>query len=255
MKLLILSLLSSSLIYLSKCQNIVLPTNYTLSYFQESDEFQTKCTSDKDCPLYSTCENVSGKDYSICKFGDFLCPGRTDGFFMNKEIVEDTCIYVNSTMYDVDKEAVRKNFSNNGSPILKTCSSGDYDCSTPACGKNSDCLSGLCMGRYCVNNDDLNNEIYRCSPYNIKNSDGYYMVCKKVNGMKCAGDSDCYSGHCNSFNDYVLNNEYNNNEPPLRFCSLKESRESVTLLAVFLTLVFFALILIPICYFTPKDKY
>jgi len=52
--------------------------------------FHMKCKSDKDCPPYSTCESVAsdnGENYSVCKFEDFLCPERTDGFFLGLKIM------------------------------------------------------------------------------------------------------------------------------------------------------------------------
>jgi len=249
MKLQILSLLSTSFIYLSKCQNIIQPTNYTLSYLQDVDMFQMKCTSDKDCPPYSVCDTLTlknGEVHSICRFGDFLCPGRTDAYFMNKEIAEEPCLYVNSTMYDLDREAIKDGFSNDSTLILQTCSSYDNGCKTSVCSKNSDCLSGKGSDGSCVNNG----EIYRCSTLdNVYEK--YVIKCSKVSGMNCVGDSECYSNNCKSKFDYDDDDIYD--PDPIRYCSLEKDRESNVLIVLAIVLVFFALILIPICYFTPKE--
>jgi len=189
MKLQIIFLLLFSFIYISKCQNIVSPTNYTLSYLESIDMRKMKCTSDKDCPQYSKCNN------SICKFGDFLCPEPTDGYLMSLNI-DPLCVYVDATKYDLDKEEVKKGTSKDIKPILKTCGFVyKIHCTTEKCNKNSDCLSGMCLNHICMNGDNLNYQIYRCS---LDGDQNYSMKCKKVNGMRCGNDSECYSNTCTS---------------------------------------------------------
>jgi len=195
MKIQIISLLSISFICISKCQNIITPTNYTLSYLENIDMLQMKCKFDSDCPQYSKCENITNGDktYNICKFGDFLCPESTDDYFTNSN-VNESCVYVDATMYDLDKEEIKEGFSKDIKPILKTCGH-TVDCTTETCNKNSDCLSGMCTGNKCKNGDNMNHEIYRCS---ADDQNKFSMKCKKVNGMKCSSDSECYSNNCTS---------------------------------------------------------
>jgi len=196
MKIQILSLLSISFINLSKCQNIITPTNYTLSYLENIDMLQMKCKFDSDCPQYSKCESITNGDktYSVCKFGDFLCPEMTNTFFANSN-TNESCVFVDATMYDLDEEVIKESFSKEIKPILKICPNNNSDCTTEKCDKNSDCLSGVCMNNSCVNNDNMDHEIYRCSVNNEIDTK-YTMKCKKANGIGCGNDSECYSNIC-----------------------------------------------------------
>ena len=200
MKLQIISLLSISFIYLSKCQNIISPTGYTLSYLENIDMLQMKCTVDSDCPQYSKCETIinGNKTYSICKFGDFLCPEKAVDYYTKLVDSDDTCSYVDSNIYDFNEEAVKESFSKAIKPILKICPNNDSDCTTDKCTKNSDCLSGVCLNNSCVNNGYMVHDIYRCS-VNDEIDTKYTMKCKKVNGMSCGNDSECYSNVCTKY--------------------------------------------------------
>ncbi|ORX75844.1 hypothetical protein BCR32DRAFT_296634 [Anaeromyces robustus] len=217
MKLQNLSLISILFICLTKGQDIILSTNYTLSYLQKVDMNQMKCTSDKDCPLYSTCESFTSKNNetrSLCKFGDFLCPERDVSFFMT-ENVDENCFYVNTTMYDLENEEIKEGFPKNIKPVLKTCGyfGETYKCSTEECNSNSDCLSGMCKDYKCMNKDNLNNYIYRCS---VDDYEKYSMKCKKANGMKCEENIECYSGICSCGDDRSI--KYHR----IKYCSNKD---------------------------------
>jgi len=206
MKIQILSLLSISFIYLSKCQNIITPTNYTLSYLENINMLQMKCKYDSDCPQYSKCKSITDGDqtHSICKFGDFLCPEVTDGYFTNSN-VNESCVYVDALMYDLDEETIKEGFSKDIKPILQICSDTLGKCTTEKCNKNSDCFSGMCLNHKCVNGDNLNYEIYRCS---ADDQAKYFMKCKKVNGMKCGDNSECYSNICTYENSSKYDSQY-----------------------------------------------
>jgi len=160
---------------------------------------QMTCSSDKDCPEYSTCETINdgNKSLSICKFGDFFCPESTDGYFMNSNMTQ-SCVYVNAAMYDLDKEEIKEGFPKDIKPILKTCGlTNKIKCTTERCNRNTDCFSGMCLNNSCINGDNLNYEIYRCSVDDAK----YSMKCRKANGMKCGDDSECYSDICTNGDD------------------------------------------------------
>jgi len=207
MKIQILSLLSISLINLSRCQNIISPTNYTLSYLENIDMLQMNCTVDSDCPQYSKCENVTdgNKTYSLCKFGDFLCPERTVDYYTLLDNSNETCSYIDSTVYDLEKELIKESFSSEIKPILKICPKNNPECTTDKCTKNSDCLSGVCLNNSCVNNDNMNHDIYRCS---VNDQDKFSMKCKKVNGMSCGNDSECYSNICTYYDSKRYDSKY-----------------------------------------------
>eukprot|EP00833_Pecoramyces_ruminatium_P009640 jgi/Orpsp1_1/1183672/evm.model.c7180000086235.1 len=165
---------------------------------------QLKCKLDKDCPQYSKCMNITdgNQTHSLCKFGDFLCPEISEGYFLNENL-NQSCIYVDATMYDLDEEKIKEGFSKDIKAILKTCGSPYIDdCNTEKCNKNSDCLYGMCLDHKCINENNLSYEIYRCSvDYDKK----YFMKCKKANGMICGNKSECYSNICvKTSNKYYL---------------------------------------------------
>lgn len=174
-------------IYRSKCEDYIIPTNYTLIYLSNMEK--VLCETDEDCPEFSNCETFKGKDenQSVCKFGSFLCPEKPT----------ENCIFVNTNVYDMDKESMRKGFPEDTKPILKTCpddslfiSSGTTPrCNTEKCSKDDDCFSGKCSLNKCVYID----YIYRCEGNNNNN----YIKCGKTNNMECIKSSECYSKNCN----------------------------------------------------------
>jgi len=184
-------LLFGVLIYMAKCDILIIPTNYTLSYFQELDRDKMTCNSDKDCPQFSYCETytINKKEYSLCKFGDFLCPETN----LNDENNTSTCSFVNTDIYDLDNHEIRNGFPKDTKPILKTCEKYDKnneECYTETCSKDEDCFSGACYKNTCIYIDD----IYRCSG----TKDNKYMKCGKFDYVQCNRDKSCYSGICNS---------------------------------------------------------
>jgi len=198
-----LFLLLIPFINLSRCQNIISPTNYTLSYLENIDMHQMKCKFDSDCPQYSKCESVTDGDktYSVCKFGDFLCPEVNGGYFKANSNVNESCVYVDATMYDLDEEVIREGFSKDIKPILKICGHtvNFKDCSTEKCNKNSDCFSGTCSNHSCINGENLNYEVYRCS---VNDENQYSMKCRKANGIQCGEDSECFSDICSKRSEF-----------------------------------------------------
>ncbi|ORX87620.1 hypothetical protein BCR32DRAFT_289261 [Anaeromyces robustus] len=190
MKVQLLYILTTSFIYLSKCQNIIIPTNYTLSFFNSIDMDQMTCKTDNDCPQYAKCEKYTTDDkvtHSVCRFGNFLCPEKPEEF----------CHYVDTNIWNLDNESINKEYPKETKPILKTCPRNKvnalFKCRTNKCSKNEDCFSNMCYKESCiVNKDKLYNNIYRCSG----NGKNYYMRCGKQRGMKCDGNSECYSENC-----------------------------------------------------------
>ncbi len=146
-----------SFIYLSKCQNnIITPTNYTLSDFRNKDTVEKICKSNNEC--------------------NFLCPGiKIDGPFGKPEFFNKFCVQVDSSIWDLNNEEYKQQKFNNTKPILKTCSDFNIECSTEYCKENSECVSGYCKSNVCVNSKII--EIYRCS------SNNGLMKCGKVNNM------------------------------------------------------------------------
>ncbi|OUM57414.1 hypothetical protein PIROE2DRAFT_65025 [Piromyces sp. E2] len=141
---------------------------------------EMKCKYDSDCPQYSKCKSITdgNQTHSLCKFGDFLCPEVTDGYFTNSN-VNESCVYVDALMYDLDEETIKEGFSKDIKPILQICGKSE-SCTTEKCNKNSDCFSGMCLNHKCINGDNLNYEIYRCS---VDDQAKYFMKCKKVNDV------------------------------------------------------------------------
>jgi len=176
----ILLLLVSFFICLSKSQEIIYPTNYTLSFFKNVNMTEAKCHSDNDCPDYSKCENSHGR------FGDFLCPELKENMSTHLEEKDIFCFKVNTELWDLEKEEFYDYVKVR--PIIKTCPSRFGSCQTEACTFDSECLSGACLNHKCVN-ENMNSNFYQCSPGETN------MECGKVNGMECEDDSEClYTG-------------------------------------------------------------
>ncbi|ORX65030.1 hypothetical protein BCR32DRAFT_272870 [Anaeromyces robustus] len=195
--------------YLSKCEELLIPTNYTLSYFNNIDMTKMTCQTDKDCPEFSTCGSFKSKEskktLNVCRFGNFLCQEKRGGYFSQEN---DNCIYVNTKMWDMDEQEMNKGFDKKLKPILKTCPNivkskkhdddddddDDIDCDTEKCTKNEDCISGLCIDDSCRSNINM----YRCSGEGDGSDDEEYLKCGKDAGMACEDDEDCFSGACDN---------------------------------------------------------
>ncbi|ORX65029.1 hypothetical protein BCR32DRAFT_272869 [Anaeromyces robustus] len=204
--------------YLSKCVEVILPTNYTLSYFKNIDMSKMTCKTDKDCPEFSTCGSFKSKEnektISVCRFGNFLCQGNNNYFSKDN----DNCVYVNTTIWNMDKQEMNKGFDKKLKPILKTCpnptinndnknynyfsnnnnkkkksgtsTTEDY-CFTEKCTKDEDCISGLCYNGSCRTNFI----IYRCSGESSDDNDEY-LKCGKDISVVCESNEDCFTGYC-----------------------------------------------------------
>ncbi|OUM62013.1 hypothetical protein PIROE2DRAFT_11834 [Piromyces sp. E2] len=137
-----------------------------------------QCTSDSECPLYSKCGKYSkdGKEYSVCRFGYFIC----------KEKENEPCLYLNTTIWDVENEKVKNN--------MKIRNINQYNkCITDQCYNDNDCISGKCFLKTCIHDDD-NPSVYMCSGENEK----YYIKCGLYAGIKSYNSNDCYSSQTKS---------------------------------------------------------
>ncbi|OUM63723.1 hypothetical protein PIROE2DRAFT_9661 [Piromyces sp. E2] len=199
MKLSILYLLTGTFVYLSRSQDIIKPTNYTIDYLETLDMSKLTCKFDTDCPEYSKCVKSEDGSKSFCKFGSFLCPKKIKDRFMSV-VTNDNCIFVNTNIWDLDREKIiKEDFKKNTADdnlILKTCpriinDKNALSCYTDPCDKDDDCFSGMCQSHKCVLNDKVDHYIYRCTGNDNK------VKCGKHYGMMCGSNDNCYSSHCN----------------------------------------------------------
>lgn len=193
MKLLLFYLFTNFLFYLSKSQEIIKLTNYTIDYLDKLDSSKINCQKDSDCPEYSKCvDNNGNSTIFTCKFGSFLCPKRIQDT-LSKGEVNGNCYFVNTELYDIDKQEIFKDAKEKSpsKPIIKTCpyivGKAVRKCKTEKCIKDEDCLSGLCYSNTCVSNV---NYIYRCTGADIN------VKCGRQTEMSCNSDEECYTGHC-----------------------------------------------------------
>jgi len=126
------------------------------------------------------------------------------------------CVYLNETLWDIEKEKVYQNYNVEEIPIVKTCTKEQIEkgeCKTNTCHSDSDCLSNSCYLNSCVVTD----MIYICN--DILNNNGTSFECYKFNNMKCSLDNECSSIYCDSGycsfikgnRDIEENNSNNNN--------------------------------------------
>jgi len=135
-----------------------------------------------------------------------------NGYFL-PENNENTCVYVNTDIYNIDLERFN-NTLDTTKPILKICPPfnprGDLqyygpdkerkydtaiDCYTDKCSNDNDCFSGMCQNGICINNIKIDYYIYRCTGVYFENFTS--VKCAKYNGMECSSNEDCYTGVCN----------------------------------------------------------
>jgi len=126
------------------------------------------------------------------------------------------CVYLNETLWDIEKEEAYPNYNVEEIPIVKTCTKEQIEkkeCKTNTCQSDSDCLSNSCYLNSCAVTD----VIYICN--DILNNNGTSFECYKFNNMKCSLDNECSSiycdgGYCTSIKgnqDIDGNNNNNNN--------------------------------------------
>lgn len=153
------------------------------------------CKSDSDCPQFSKCEKNDTGNNSVCVFGSFLCPLTLNSYFQNNGKKDEYCLYVNTNIWNLDKEHMYESYPKDTKPILKTCPKKEgksrkmqVSCDTEKCINHEDCLSGKCSKNRCVTIDNF--QIYRCTgnQNNVK--------CGKHYGIDCEKDDECYSGTC-----------------------------------------------------------
>jgi len=156
-------------------------SKFTLADLKAYKEPSISCTNDKDCP-YGTCR------LNVCHQGSFLCREKED----------ETCLHVNTTLYNPWNEVFFVQYRNFNpslamNPILMSCRKNlvkSGACKTYRCYSDSDCFSRSCYSGSCITGDA---PVYLCTDTSsafIGNSDNNRNNDNNGDGGGSRGGSD-----------------------------------------------------------------
>jgi hypothetical protein len=179
----------------------------------ESNLSKVSCTIPKNatptdlkklCYNYGTCKLLEGKkegelNNGICIFDNIFCNS-------NNCYHSDGC--ANSYIKHAQPQYLRP-CEKNPTVIFETCPSiGKISCTTRECTSNEQCLSGSCVNKICIANND--NPIHYCSN-NGTDEFGHttdIFSCRLFFYERCSKDSDCITRNCASIKGDNSDNLY-----------------------------------------------